>query len=194
MDINCPEKLASYISEFLSVLKEEVREEKIANEIQDRLEVLRGAYKRNKLYFTHEHIRWLQAARAKGQAVALFIELKEELVFASSIEDCQDLLARLSRMREELQGTGVALRIEKEIRSLHERFPQFQQNSTMIRDLKRTAIINELDRDAPLCPSNHKMTIRSGPSGYFWGCSEYPNHLFTRKLSREQQERIESAS
>src|SRR3990172_5476399 len=191
--MNSPEKLATYISDFLSILKEEVREEKVAHEIQDRLEVLREAYRRNKPLFSNEQIQWLQAVRAKGQTVVLFIELKEELESASSIEDCQDLLARLCRMREELQGTGVALRIEKEIRSLHERFPQCQQNSTITEELQRTAIINDLDRDAPLCPSNHKMTIRSGPTGYFWGCSEYPNHLFTRKLSREQEERIEKA-
>jgi hypothetical protein len=193
MDLNSPESLALYISELLSILATEVREALVAQEVRARLVVLREAYKRNKKIFSSEQIQWLQDVRAKGEIIQSFIELKEEFELANDTQDFQDLLAKLSQLRQSLHGTGVARRIDKEIRSLRERFPDLLQNEAIAKATMQISVINELDRKAPTCPRGHKMTIRSGPTGYFWGCSEFPNCFTSQQLSCEQQGQIENA-
>jgi ssDNA-binding Zn-finger/Zn-ribbon topoisomerase 1 len=53
--------------------------------------------------------------------------------------------------------------------------------------------ILDMEEGSVPCPRNprHRLQVRQGNTGYFWGCEAYPGCLYTRPLTASELARLE---
>ena len=176
------------INGLVQVLSEVYAEEELHKTLSTQLDVLRDIYRHNRAAFSQEHIAFLKTVGQMDKAVMTFIELKEELEDVYDIEDYTRLMAILEDIQNALRGSAVAKRVEKETRELREKLPDLAQQNIVVEGMKISAKIRQLERNAPNCKRRHRMIIRQGESEYFWGCSEFPHCFLTERLTRKEEE------
>jgi hypothetical protein len=176
------------IDGLVQVLREVHSEEELHKTLSTQLDALRDVYRRNRGALSPEHIAFLKTVGQMDKAVLTFIELKEELEDVYDIADYTRLMAILRDLWIALRGCAVTKRVEKEMRGLREKWPALEQQSLVLEGMKFSAKLSQLERKAPNCRRGHRMIIRKGESGYFWGCSEFPHCFLTRKLARGEED------
>jgi hypothetical protein len=180
------------IDGLVQVLREVHSEEELHKTLSTQLDILRDIYRHNRAAFSQEHIAFLKTVGQMDKAVMTFIELKEELEDVHDIEDYVRLMTILGDLQNALRGSAVAKRVEKEMRELRERLPDLEQRNIVLQGMKISAKIIQLEHNAPHCRRGHRMIIRVAESEYFWGCSKFPHCFFTRKLSRGEEDFLNS--
>ena len=180
------------IDGLVQVLREVYSEEELHKTLSTQLDALRDIYRRNRVAFSQEHIAFLKTVGQMDKAVMAFIELKEELEDVYDIEDYARLMATLGDIRNALRGSAVAKRIEKEMRELREKLPDLEQQKIVVEGTKISTKILQLEQNAPCCRRGHHMILRKSESEYFWGCSEFPHCFLTKRLTRGEEEFLNS--
>ncbi len=124
--------------------------------------------------------------------VGLFLEIQEELRDVDSIEEFERLTRRLVVLKHTAGSAQSSARIGAAIRWWQEQLPEIRRRTEQSQ-LARLAIrVSELAREAPRCSRGHQMVLRTGPDGgSFWGCSEFPNCWSRKKLTLEQERRLQ---
>lgn len=180
------------IGELKSSLEHSVAEEKLLETIMDNLAALRRAYASNRESFTEDHIAFLKSLTPVSDHLRSFIEIKEELTYVNSLKHYTFLMNQLTDLNGALEPFAVRKRVGKEIRELIERLPQIRQQDDAKEQSRINARIVDLEQQVPHCPRNHRMVIREGRYGYFWGCSLYPVCEQTKQLSTQEKDKLYS--
>ncbi|QTA81333.1 DNA topoisomerase type IA domain-containing protein [Desulfonema limicola] len=168
-------------------LLESVSEKNLLKIIEENLKRLRKLYPENKNLFTNSDIIFLKSLNNISQKLILFIEICEELPYLTDIFDYYEYIEKLNSIRGDIKDFPICKRVDKEIRELIERYEEIHiKEQQKMGHLLNKKII-QLELNCPLCKEGHKMTIRNGTYGTFWGCSQFPNCTYTKKLSPEEQ-------
>jgi hypothetical protein len=180
------------IGELKHSLEHSIDEEVLLRTITDDLTAMRDAFAGNRGLFTPDHIEFLRSLTPISHRLHRFIDIKEELGDVASEHDCVELINRLLDIKKALAPFAVCKRVGKEIRELNERLPSIRRQEDDRQQWQVSIRAIELEADAPRCPRKHAMVIRKGGEGYFWGCSQYPWCMQTKRLTAEQEHRLRS--
>lgn len=174
------------IDDLHSSLEHITAEYELLRVIPNHLIALRQAYPSHRRLFTPSDVEFLKSLGTISDHLREFLELKEELVSVNSLEEYDDLVSRLSRVKVALVCFPVCRRVAKEIRCLNERLPAIRQQVEAGRQFRLNSRILDLEQNPRRCPRRHAMVIRKGTRGHFWGCSQYPFCSATAQLTSEQ--------
>jgi hypothetical protein len=179
------------IHDLSQALREVHAEDTLHLHITSRLAALRVLYQRQRNAFSDDQIVFLRHVKQIDVSLMTFIELREELEDACNVEDYCRLMAELRRIRDDLRGIAVVQRVRREIRGLNERLPQLQAHFRIVQQTQLRNRLRQIERNSPVCPNGHRTVIRESAYGYFWGCSRFPRCVYTQRLNREDQERLD---
>lgn len=168
-------------------LREIQSEHEIYNLINDSLTYLRKIYRGNKTSFSEEDIKFLKSVVEINDYIHNFIELYSYIDLVSSIESYEDLVKELNEIRDKLSNFAVVVNVKKAIRHLKHRIPDINRLSQVRVEKNISKNISILEKNPPLCYSGHPMVIRKGEYGYFWGCSKFPNCLYTKDRNKREK-------
>jgi len=171
------------IDDLRSSLDLIIAEDELLGIIDVQLLALRQSFPSHRSSFTPSDIEFLNSLGGIAVHLRMFIELREELPSVTSLKEYEDLLRRLTRVKDSLAPFPVAKRIAKEIRGLNERLPAIREQDKAQRQSRLDARIRDLEQNPRRCPRHHPMVIREGTHGHFWGCSRYPSCSATAKLT-----------
>lgn len=174
------------IDDLRSSLEHITAEDELLAVIDVRVPGLRQSYPSHRPLFTPTDIAFLKSLGPVSDHLRAFLELKEELADLNSLEEYEDIVRRLIRVKRGLACFPVAARIAKELRELNERLPAIRQQDEDRRQFRRNARILDLQQNPRRCACSHSMVIREGKRGYFWGCSRYPFCTATKRLTPEE--------
>ena len=156
--------------------------------IVDRLTALRQIFPSQRSIFTPGDIEFLKSLTGLSDHLRTFGELREEAVDVGSVKEYEDIVTRLSHTKSALAGFPVGNGVAKTIRELGEKLPAIRQNDEANRQFRLGGRIHTLEQNPRLCPRGHVMVIRTGKSGEFWGCSQFPSCWKTAQLTSEQSD------
>jgi hypothetical protein len=169
-----------------------IAEDELVEVIATGLTALRRAFPSHRSLFSPSDIEFLKNLSGVSDHLRGFIDLKEESRTVRSLDECMDVLSRLTQTRDALGGLAVAKRVAKEIRELHERLPAIRDQDKLQRQCRLNMRIVDLEQKPRRCSRNHPMAIREGLRGHFWGCSKYPFCQDTAQLTPEQSHHLAS--
>jgi hypothetical protein len=161
-------------------------EDELLGIIVDRLTALRQVFRSQRFVFTPGDIEFLKSLARLSDHLCAFVELREEAVDVGSVKEYEEILTRLTRTKSAFADLPVGKRVAKAIRELEEKLPAIRQNDEANRQFRLGARIHILEQNPRLCPRGHRMVIRTGKSGEFWGCTQFPWCWKTAQLTPQQ--------
>ncbi len=163
------------INEIEERLRGDYREIELRGFLEEKLTVLRDYYRSDSRQFTKDQQEFLADVSTRLlPSIRLFIEMKDELLEVDSLEEFYFLKSKLKTILGDLEGVAVRLRVDKELKDLINRRHSIQEEDASNLRFRFTMRKEELNREAPLCDRGHKMEIRKGRFGFFWGCRTFP--------------------
>jgi len=172
------------------LLESSYSEVDLQSELRNILTYLRNTYRSQKTSYSEEDISFLQEVNCILNAVDDFIEIRDDLKEVRSSKQYHELRAKLKRIQKTVAGYAVERRVRKEIRELEENYVHIEEREMAMRNALNHSKISEIEKYAPRCHEGHRMVIRKGAKGFFWGCSFYPNCKRTKKLTETQAESL----
>jgi topoisomerase-like DNA binding C4 zinc finger protein len=187
-------EIEAIISEIRNTLAHNLSEEHVYRLTQAWLVILRDAYHCDKKRFADDQIDFLKQVRTAVVHLRRFIDLQEELEGAIGLDEYNEALQELRLLDSKLADTAISRRVKKEIRQLIERRSEVISYEQSRRNTRVTNVLLRLEEKAGSCPNgkNHRLQIRQGKNGYFWGCSAFPSCWYTRPLSRDELAQLET--
>ena len=180
------------IDEIKFSLEHSITEEDLLEIITRNLKILRQEYLSNKRFFTKEHIDFLQSLTPLSKQLDTFSALKEELLYVNTLKHYTFLINQLVDIKNAVRPFAICKRVSKEIRELTEKLPNIRQEDEAKQQSRLNNRIAGLEQNPWQCPRKHKMVIREGRYGYFWGCSKYPICRHTQVLTPDEKDRLYS--
>ena len=166
--------VAQQIEALRNALLTTVAERDVIDVIDRAVPVLRDAYRSGPGEFSEPDIAFLRQVTDCRRALGTFVDVLESLNEARDVDDLLNAKVALSSVEEACSGFAVAKRVAKEQRELNERMPAAVRievvNRLAARTARRTAAEAAMNRR---CPDRHRMVVRDGRNGPFWGCSWY---------------------
>ncbi len=156
--------------------------------IKKSLEFLRGLWIKNRNSFNEEHLIFLKCVAEIERIILTFLDLKHYINKIDNIDDYNATINELTIIYNKLQKFPIRKCIGKEIRSLRESFNELieSRQKRNITNIKMKIV--QLEQKPPSCRNGHKMIIREGDNGYFWGCHNFPKCFFTKELSKKEKD------
>src|ERR1039458_3730965 len=142
--------------------------------IADRLSALRQMFPSQRSKFTPADIEFLKSLTGLSDHLRTFGEVREEAVDVGSVKEYEDIVTRLTHTKSALADLPVEKGVAKAIKDLGKKLPAIRQNDEANRQFRLGGRIHTLEQNQRLCPQGHLMVIRTGKSGEFWGCSQFP--------------------
>jgi hypothetical protein len=173
------------ITEIEHLLAREMDHQKLCAGLETHLTQLREEYRRNAKQFTKQQIQFLSSLGTIIQSIQRFAEIQQELDGPLDLKEYKHALQELKKLSSALGPAAVAARVKKEIRQLTERSSEVIQLEESKQNFKMTGRTCDLEDQRPACPNNkhHRLKIREGSHGYFWGCSFYPSCSYSKPLT-----------
>ena len=179
--------LEEKISEFDSLIKDEVNEKVIVEQATLIRSELRTHWKQDKNQFTELQVESLKKLSVVLEALTIFIEEQEDFTYLSTKEEVDESINRLYHVVETVDGLKVAGRVNKEIRELLEKKIQLPHEAGIRWSAKLEDALRKLRRNSPTCSKCGKnMVLRDGPYSYFWGCSTFPTCFGRKQLTKDE--------
>ena len=160
--------------------------------IEEKLAGLRASCRENRSVFAIDQIGFLKNLKGISRAIRTFVEICEELEYVETLGEATDILERLSVVKGGLKPFAVGKRVAKEMRELNERLPAIRAKEDSRKGFMIESRILDLERTPPQCHKGHKMVVRNGSRGYFWGCSQYPFCHQTAQITSDQRMQLAS--
>ena len=180
------------IEKIVYLLNNESNEIVLAENIDDILEDLRLQYRANKNNFTNKNIEILKRISEINYWINEFAEILEGKII-TDIEEAFNFNEKLYKIYMNLKGLKVSLRVQKELREIEEQYPNLYQDlPEFLADKSFQKLLSKIMNNTHFFPKGHKMVLRDGKYGYFWGCSCFPNCFHTKALTSSEQARISS--
>lgn len=186
--------ITTQILSLLFLVESETDERALVREGSRGLEELRRLWRDHKSEYSEENIAQLRLVAEQIEAVRQFIEEEEEFEYIKDRDEVDEVIARLYPLVEATSKMAVAGRIQKEIRELLERRATMPSKAKLIQSAARAQAIRRLTTDAPVCKAHeddHKMVLREGPFGFFWGCPTFPNCWHRKQLTHKEQAQLD---
>ena len=170
-------ELESMVAAVRSILTDAANEERAYRLMKAWLVILRDKYHSNPKQFSEEQLEFLKRVRSMMLALQRFMILLEELDDSIDLDEYNQAVQELRLIGEAVGDAAVSRRVRKEIRQLIERRGEVLQYEKSRENARLTDQILKLEETAAPCPWNehHRLQIRQGKNGYFWGCSEFPS-------------------
>jgi len=175
------------IQRMIQALQEVHSENELILIITKSLEFLRGLWLKNRDSFNEEQIILLKRIAETEIIILTFINIKNNIKNIDNIDDFNRAISDLIIIYKKIQQFPIRKSVGKEIRSLRESFNELTESrqKRKIADIKMK--IAQMEHKPPFCHNGHKMIIREGESGYFWGCHNFPKCFFTKELSKKER-------
>ncbi len=161
-------------------------EDELLGIIVGRLTSLRKAFPIQRPVFTPGDIEFLRSLTGVADHLRAFAELREEAADVASVKEYEDIVSRLTLTKGALADFPVGKRVAKAIRELDEKLPAIRGRDEANRQFRLGGRIHAIEQNPRLCPQGHRMVIRRGKRGEFWGCSQFPLCWKTAQLTPEQ--------
>jgi hypothetical protein len=155
-------------------------EEDLLSVIGRGLTDLSAAWRLQRHVFTRADVQFLRNLTPVYEALSAFVELKAELPRIAYPSEYESAVSQLSAIRDALAGLPIAGKPAKEIRALYERLPAIRERRE-VRDAFRP------ESRAPSCWRGHPMTLREGPRGPFWCCTQYPSCRVAANITPDER-------
>ncbi|HZQ54400.1 MAG TPA: hypothetical protein VFB14_19515 [Bryobacteraceae bacterium] len=170
-------EIETAMGEIRDMLAHTLQEERAYRLLQAWLVILREAYHADRKQFSDQQIEYLKQVRALAIHLRRFIELQEELAGPIGWDEYNQGIQDLTLLEINLAEIAVSKRVKKEKRQLIERQREVMDFEQSKGRAKLTNRILTLEENAGACPKNknHRLQIRQGKNGYFWGCSAFPS-------------------
>ena len=180
------------IEQIQQILDTLLTEERVLRLVGAWLLILRDEYSSDRNQFSSEQINFLRYARGLLPHLQRFVELQEELEGSIGLDEYNEAQSELQLLKNHLGKPAVGKRIDKEMRQLKERRDEVLRYEQSNQALRRTHAMADLEDLVEPCPNNrgHRLTIRSGKHGYFWGCGAFPNCWYTRPLTAAEVQKL----
>jgi hypothetical protein len=154
------------------------------------LETLRQAFRSDRSQFTPEDIDFLKSLSEVSEHLRAFVDARDEVPHLTAVDEYEEMMRRLRRVKDGLAGHAVVRRVGITIRELHERLPAIldqDQSRQEFRKFRAQFRILDLQVLPRRCPYGHTMVLREGLDELFWGCSQYPMCEATAQLTPEER-------
>lgn len=161
-------------------------ERELLRRIEAGLPWLREAYRWDSAAFTQSDIAFLQRLGPARDALRAWVEMEARLPALASTDALEAAIARLTGLKDALGAYAVGATLRKAIHNWRARLGALRAEDEMNRARVEPRIA-ELERNPRRCRRNHRMAIREGPRGYFWGCTTYPFCHHVALLTREER-------
>ena len=172
------------LQELQESLTEERDPHRLAEVLSAGLLRLRALYPQHRAAFQPADIQFLQRIGRVAEAAEDFGDLMDDLPGVTSDGEVVSYGEALSELLATLSGTGLELRVRRELRVLQQRAPGAAQR---IRAAGRAQRLRELEIRAWPCRCGEAMTLREGKGGgLYWGCSTWPRCAYTHQLTDKQ--------
>jgi len=173
---------AATLDALLRFQQDTVSEQRILEHSEAVLAALDARLEQEPAAFTEDDLKGLEAARLTVSRLEDFQNAQEDMQQLHDLDDYTDLMNILTELSGAFAEAEVGKRIKKEIRELHGR-------RAGLSETRRSRLLAKLARQAPNCPSGHKMELRQGDD-WFWGCSLYPKCRETKELEDAAAEEL----
>jgi len=167
------------------VLSSEDRCDIIVESLMRGLDRLRALYRSSRSSFSQQDIAFLKQVRDVMHAIEEFEPARESAREVRTLDEYEDARAALTAIAERVRGAAVARRIERELADLIRREKTFSNSAAFAQPIKPSPLA-KLEAQAPRCDCGEWMTLREYETGYFWGCSTFPQCWRKRRLTREE--------
>lgn len=124
--------------------------------------------------------------------VSRFSEVLEEAELVRCYDEAKLIYQELVEILRYIPEIPVRRRIECEMRKLESRRGEFNNRSIELEYSRRQSKARELEALASPCNYGHRMVVREGPSGPFWGCENFPDCWYTRRINQWEREFLDS--
>jgi hypothetical protein len=173
----------SHVDEIKATLNHVVQEEDLLKCLSDRIGILRQMYRADRGQFTSEVVAFLASLKTISARLEEFIDLRQELAEVETSEQYEAMAGTLTAIGRDLEVCAVHKRVQKEIRQLHENLPRIMSRQVAREQDRIRSRIIDLEQSAPHCRRGHLMVVRKGRGGYFWGCSEFPHCMTSKRIA-----------
>ena len=175
------------IENLQQIVQSELNEKKFVEKGNKLLNSLRNSWQTQKNEFTKSDIQLLSKISLSIDAVQEFNDTLEIFPYLEDKEDVDETIGTLYSVIEKIEGYAVTARVQKEIRELLIKKSNLPSRELREHDLNLSRALNQLNNRNRKCKKcGAKMVIREGNTGYFWGCSTFPNCWGKSRLTNNE--------